>query len=101
MVLHHMMTKRPSRLAATPPDPRAALLTAEIIAAMKARRRFVAASEDPRAVPSVIAAMRRAVTTQLRRARTATEEAITARLLKRVVFPLRPPAVIDRKSTRL
>lgn len=94
IVLHHVMTKRPSRLAATPPDPSAALLTAEIIAAMKARLRFVEASEDPRAVPSVIAARRRAVTTQLGRARTATAEAITDGLLKRVGFPLRPLAVI-------
>jgi len=94
MVLHHVMTKRPSRLAATPSDPRAALLTTEIIAAMKARRRFVQASEDLRAVPSVIAAMRRVVTTQLRRARTATEQAITDGLIKRAGFPLRPLAVI-------
>ena len=95
MVLHHVMTKRPSRLAATPPDPRAALLTAEIIAAMKARRQFVEACEDPRALPSVIEARRRAVTTQLGRARTATAEAITDGLLKRVGFLLRPVAVIE------
>ena len=94
MVLHHVMTKRPSRLAATPPDPRAALLTAEIIAAMKARHRFVEATEDPRAVPSVIAARRRAVATRLGHARTAAAEAITDGLLKRVGFPLRPLALI-------
>jgi hypothetical protein len=61
---------------------------------MKARRRFVEASEDSRAVPSVIAARRTALTAQLRRARTATAEAITDGLLKRVGFPLRPVAVI-------
>jgi hypothetical protein len=94
MVFHHVMTKRPSRLASTPPDPRAAPLTEQILAAMKARRRFQEVSRDPRAVRSVVAARRRTVAAELSAARAAVEDAIRQGLIMRIGFPVRPLAVV-------
>lgn len=95
LVLHHVMTVRPSSLAATPPHPLAAPLNAEILAAMKARQRFREVSSDPRAAPTAIAKLRASVEAQLDAARAKTEEAITEGLLRREHFPLTPVAVIQ------
>jgi predicted RNA-binding Zn-ribbon protein involved in translation (DUF1610 family) len=95
MVLHHVMTARLSTLAATPPHPLAAELTAEIIAAMKARKRFREVSSDPRAAPAAVAKLRISVQAQLDAARARTEEAITEGLLRHEHFPLKPVAVIQ------
>lgn len=95
MVLHHVMTVRPSSLAATPPHPLAAPLAAEILAAMKARQRLREVSSDPRAAPAAVAKLRASVEAQLDAARTRTEDAITEGLLRREQFPLKPVAVIQ------
>ena len=95
MVLHHVMTVRPSTLAATPPHPLAAPLTAEILAAMRARQRLCEVSSDPRAAPAAVAKLRASVESQLDAARARTEEAITEGLLRREHFPLKPVAVIQ------
>lgn len=94
LVLHHVMTVRPSSLAATPPHPLAAPLTAEILAAMKARQRFREVISDPRAAPAAVAKLRASVGSQLEAVRVRTEDAITDGLLRREHFPLKPLAVI-------
>ena len=95
LVLHHVMTVRPSSLAATPPHPLAAPLTAEILAAMKARQRFREVISDPRAAPAAVAKLRASVGSQLEAVRVRTEDAITDGLLRREHFPLKPVAVIQ------
>jgi hypothetical protein len=98
-VFHHVMTVRSSRCAATPPDPTAAPLTQQIQAAMLAAKRYRDLANDSLVQPLLLEAVRQSTVAQLDDARAATEAAITAGLVKRTNFTLRPLAVI--KSSML